>query len=430
MDHAADDAEDTLVVHFDKEKALRQDYDFQIIVPLTVEYHNLQSESTIRIEAKPTGNNATYTYMSFRGQFLTTVEDRHSSETFSKYYHQISPRKSNKVSVERSSWEEGFRPAIEFRPSKRNGNLSFNFLGIFSTMVQNKTAIFDENTGIQITVKEQHSQRPLKTLAEFNIQLDHDPEKDYTYSDKKLLDIYNQETHRLSGDGSSIHPKQLITVSLLEEALHDAVSEGFPNGIDVGYIGLDTGENLLSVLRYFNRASVTSKINNIYIFFERKWDEKFRLDIAPLINKDPIFSEKVRWIEVKSTEAEMCKVDFLISTYVAVWAMSDSSMLIGDQDNYFKDTFRWCKDTAMLLSVDPKEHEKIARSNRYAGRIDPTSYYKDAGFIKTDHFVIGSNQTCTYSVWTKGNWGKKTIDAQPEYSGLTAASRRENPKTC
>ena len=52
--HATDDAGNTLVVHFDKEKALRQDYDFQIIVPLTVEYHNLQSESTIRIEAEPT----------------------------------------------------------------------------------------------------------------------------------------------------------------------------------------------------------------------------------------------------------------------------------------------------------------------------------------------------------------------------------------
>ena len=253
-------------------------------------------------------------------------------------------------------------------------------------MVQNKTAIFDENTGIQITVKEQHSQRPSKTLAEFNIQLDHNPEEDYAYSDKKLLDMFNQETHRLSGNGSSIHPKQLITVGLLEEALHDAVSEGFPHGIDVGYIGLDTGENLLSVLRFFNRASLTSKINNIYIFFEREWDEKFRLDIAPLINKDAIFSDKVRWIEVKGTEAEKCQVDFLISTYVAVWAMNDPSTPLLEQDNYFKDTFRWCKEPAMLLSVDPKEHNKIARSKlNEKGRIDPEPYYK-CWFYKTDHF--------------------------------------------
>ena len=62
----------------------------------------------------------------------------------------------------------------------------------------------------------------------------------------------------------------------------------------------------------------------------------------------------------------------MISTYVAVWAANEEKIEVAEAEHYFRNAYEWCKEKALLLSIDPMHKLKIARSHRLAGRIDPT----------------------------------------------------------
>ena len=47
------------------------------------------------------------------------------------------------------------------------------------------------------------------------------------------------------------------------------------------------------------------------------------------------------------------------------------------------------KEKALLLSIDPMDKLKIARSHRLAGRIDPTPYYKKRRVYRMERFTRG-----------------------------------------
>ena len=77
--------------------------------------------------------------------------------------------------------------------------------------------------------------------------------------------------------------------------------------------------------------------------------------------------------------------------------------------NISKNSYEWCKDKAFLISVDPLDPGKIARSHRYTAAIDVTSYYKKAGFEEIKEILFqGVNRSCKDSVWKKGDINYKT----------------------
>ena len=65
----------------------------------------------------------------------------------------------------------------------------------------------------------------------------------------------------------------------------------------------------------------------------------------------------------------------MISTYVAVWAANEEKIETAQHEDYFKNAYEWCKEKALLISIDPVDSGKIARSHRHTSSIDVTAYY-------------------------------------------------------
>ena len=108
----------------------------------------------------------------------------------------------------------------------------------------------------------------------------------------------------------------------------------------------------------------------------------------------------VNWVEVNQEDIKNYKVDFMISTYVAVWAANKVAIVNAEHEEYFKNAYEWCKERALLISIDPVDPGKIARSHRHAGHVDVTKYYKNAGFKQIDEYLLqGDIPTCKDSVW-------------------------------
>ena len=115
--------------------------------------------------------------------------------------------------------------------------------------------------------------------------------------------------------------------------LNKETIEYFGGKIDLGYIGLDTGENILSVLRYLDREELTNMISSLNIFYEEEWDELYRKRLGSTIANCGI---NVNWVEINSSGIENYKVDFMISTYVAVWAANEEKIQTAEHEEYFK----------------------------------------------------------------------------------------------
>ena len=100
----------------------------------------------------------------------------------------------------------------------------------------------------------------------------------------------------------------------------------------------------------------------------------------------------------------------MISTYVAVWAHNEYQMESGETEEYFSAAWKNCKEQALLLSIDPIESSKIARSREFAGRCDVDEYYQNEGFAEDESIRIkGINPTCVAKVWKKGEWKSEDV---------------------
>ena len=47
----------------------------------------------------------------------------------------------------------------------------------------------------------------------------------------------------------------------------------------------------------------------------------------------------------------------MISTYVAVWAANEEKIETAQHEDYFKNAYEWCKEKALLISIDPVDLE-------------------------------------------------------------------------
>ena len=169
-------------------------------------------------------------------------------------------------------------------------------------------------------------------MGTFEINFDESSEHEFLFHEDSVISTFEEKSLQIVGEGSSIHPKQLITVDSLRSSLTSEVSEIFQSEkIDLGYIGLDTGENILSVIRYIKREGLSNLISCLNIFYEEKWDGSYKKRLEPLIDNAADFD--VEWHEVSELVAlsdeekenmhDEFSVDFMISTYVAVWAANE-----------------------------------------------------------------------------------------------------------
>ena len=390
-----------------------ENIDFKALIPLQIEYKKQHPDTMIQIKASATGNEFSTTFGSFRGQFISPVMDEKYRHEIDSIPHLINQEGSTKKTfVERCTWEEGASPQIQLIAGRKEGVIDLHFLAILSGIETRAGIKIDPDVGIEIVVEEIDCESGRgKPLGTFNVKLDKDSEHRFDYEETRIITAFKKDTHLITGDGSSIHPKQLITVDLLKSTLNPNTIEFFDNDINLGYIGLDTGENLLSVIRYIDRMDLRNKISSLNVFYGKEWDDSYRRQLAPTIESSGL---KINWVEIGQEDIEDYRVDFMISTYVAVWAANDANIKTAEHEEYFENSYKWCKDKALLISIDPIDSKKIARSHRYAGTIDVTAYYKRVGFKEIEEILVGGeNATCRDTIWKKGNWGYELTDPEP-----------------
>ena len=81
-----------------------------------------------------------------------------------------------------------------------------------------------------------------------------------TDSNKVLIDnLVEIDSYSLDGAGYSIHPKQILTVALLERLLENELLH--KQEVSITYLGTDTGENLYSVIRSLRASGLWSRIS-------------------------------------------------------------------------------------------------------------------------------------------------------------------------
>ena len=411
-----------------------ENLDHKVLLPMKISYNKRSKDSLIQISARPTGNEGLSTYESFRGQFFSTVVDEKYDQTPNSIPHLIEQKNpTKKMYVERRTWEEGINPTIQIITNQLEGVLDLHFLAIVSA-TERRTKI-DTTVGIEITVEEIGKKTGnSRSMGTFEIIFDESSEHEFLFHEESVISTFEEKSLQTVGEGSSIHPKQLITVDSLRYSLTSDVTEIFQSEkIELGYIGLDTGENILSVIRYIKRKGLSNLISSLHIFYEGKWDDSYKKRLEPLIDNAADFD--VKWHEVselvalsdeeKEKKRDEFSVDFMISTYVAVWAANEEKIEVAEAEHYFRNAYEWCKEKALLLSIDPMDKLKIARSHRLAGRIDPTPYYINGGFNKwKESLGVGDSTICKETLWIKGDLKLKSkfLEAKKEDIEETNAS--------
>jgi len=154
---------------------------------------------------------------------------------------------------------------------------------------------FDE-LDLELTVTGQHHHRR-EIIAQHTIKFRKDNYAETTLADQnewyRDLGAFNW-----SGDGSSIHPKQLHT----SYAIRKTILEHFSSrkSIDIAYIGPDTTENLRTVIRTLTELRKQKKFKaNIYIIYDENWDIP---KLNPFAGTPLDLSNTPKWLTIQGIE--------------------------------------------------------------------------------------------------------------------------------
>ncbi|MAS80022.1 MAG: hypothetical protein CMA28_00110 [Euryarchaeota archaeon] len=170
------------------------------------------------------------------------------------------------------------------------------------------------------------------------------------------------EAYSLDGDGYSIHPKQILTVGVLERLLENELRHN--SDLTITYLGSDTGENLYSVIRYLRESGLWDRVSSFDIFYHRKWDKQY-FDLKKLKSQVEAVGEEFSFKKMFSSKAEDCprESDVTICTYVSPWAFHETET--PEDQQRFRDFLKQTmKDRGFLISVDP-ERDRYVRSRPY-----------------------------------------------------------------
>ena len=162
-----------------------------------------------------------------------------------------------------------------------------------------------------------------------------------------------------TGDGSCIHPKQLCTLSNLEEEL-----KKFDNPVKIGYIGTDTTENIRSIIRYLkSNQNLFSKISCLSIFKTEKYDQRIVEEHPSLTLNEEMGEDKFK-IEINSLpkDGNLTKGDYSCGNYNFNLCYLGQSKTRTNQQ--YSDLLKVLmgKDNSILIAVDPKQSECLVRA--------------------------------------------------------------------
>ncbi|MEC7168529.1 MAG: hypothetical protein VXW14_06035, partial [Candidatus Thermoplasmatota archaeon] len=413
-----DDAENqhvknrTVCLYLEEERQ-SDDLDYQFLLPISFRFRKKNPNSYLRFKAKCIGkdddNYSQLIAKRFLGQFLSLVEDVAWNNENVDLLKNVVKHKTNDsntwMSANRQTWEEGETPIIEFIHEDKNlrkGVVEFYLLGILRP--PEEQPLLDSKVEVSIYAEEVIGEAST-TLGELKITFTETGSRVFEYNESKILQRFVDDSHQLHGEGYSIHPKQLLTVDILSMILNHTTVSKWKDKVNVGYIGLDTAENLSSVLRHIQRSKLNNKIESFTIFYSEKWDGKYKKRFQPYLSN---LSFKVKWKNVDASNEDgetHSDIHIMISTYVTLWAAGPDALRTNKQHEYFEHAYNNCCNDALLLSVDPIDPNKITRSSSGFFPIDVKNYYKTKfSEINTiaDSTIV-ENAVCRATLWQKGN---------------------------
>ena len=257
----------------------------------------------------------------------------------------------------------------------------------------------DEITSLNITLQGmkkglfQYKKEPIDKIV-INCALDEHAEKVSTHT---ILDLFREfNAFNLDGQGNSIHPKQLYTAMALNEQLIHRNEQ-----VDVAYIGTDTTENLRSLIRRLKADESVNNIRNFYVYFTEEWD-------APLVKKHPGLKlnsensklyDKLRLVQLPldgTLPSEIPPVDYIISTYVTPWAISNER----NKSQYVELLQElMAKNGSKLISVDPENDKSSIRS--YCKFFNLQGTYEKMGLRPIDPDITTDSDVIECTIWEK-----------------------------
>ena len=225
--------------------------------------------------------------------------------------------------------------------------------------------------------------------------------------DHKIELLRDYGAFNLTGEGNSVHPKQVYTC----QHIADTIKKDFPENeeIKIGYIGPDTTENLRSVIRMLTSdASLAQKAYKLYVFYDEKWDiptafhnfedtelglEHAPLKPEPLNNKDLI-----------SGRESPPEIDILIATYVGPWAV------FTDEDgkrNYTTLLKKIMGKNTKFITIDPSDSKNsvvshVKPTEFYGVQYNLRRFYKDLQYDEEPLPWNAENAIVVCRKWTKG----------------------------
>ena len=206
-------------------------------------------------------------------------------------------------------------------------------------------------------------------ISEINVH-QHFHESQGESDDDKIRYLEEYGAFNLTGEGNSVHPKQVYTCYHIADTIQKDFSDR--QEIRIGYIGPDTTENLRSVIRMLTSdATLAQKEYKLYVFYDEEWDiptafhtfegTELGLEHAPL--RPELFSNK----KLISGEAPPPKIDILIATYVGPWAV------FVDEDskrNYTALLEKIMGANTKFITIDPSDSK-----NSVVSHVKPTEFY-------------------------------------------------------
>lgn len=243
-------------------------------------------------------------------------------------------------------------------------------------------------------------------ISEINVE-QHFHQNQGEGDDHKIQFLRDYGAFNLTGEGNSVHPKQVYTC----QHIADTIQKDFPERkeIRIGYIGPDTTENLRSVIRMLTSdATLGQKEYKLYVFYDEKWDiptafhtfegtehglEHAPLKPEPLSNKDLI-----------SGKEPPPEIDILIATYVGPWAV------FVDEDskrNYTALLEKIMGTNTKFITIDPSNSKNsvishVKPTEFYGDQYTLRRFYKDLQYNEEPLAWNAENAIVVCRKWTKG----------------------------